>query len=137
MSLFKAYHMMKARKRSEILEDFKIVIHHMMEDKHVSQTHLTKLVVLYAEYSTSYLAEVAVTFQEPKDANSTMKFMNSYIAEVTNKANLHYFNAEQGFSIIDKAVQAALDNNGLVTFDAVIDIINDIEESYKEETEEE
>ena len=138
MSLFKAYKLLSTRPRGVILEEFKAVIDEIMEDSdNVKPTSLTKLVCLYSEYSTSYLSEVAMTFQEPKDANATMKFMNSYIAEVTNRVNLHYFNAQQGFSIIDKSVQAALDNGGIVTFEAVQAIIKEIEDSYIEENEEE
>tara|TARA_B110000503_G_scaffold49386_1_gene80233 strand:- start:1112 stop:1531 length:420 start_codon:yes stop_codon:yes gene_type:complete len=138
MSLFKAYKLLNTRSRGVILEEFKAIIDEIMEDSdNVKPTSLTKLVCLYSEYSTSYLSEVVMTFQEPRDANATMKFMNSYIAEVTNKVNLHYFNAQQGFSIIDKSVQAALDNGGIVTFEAVQAIIKEIEDSYIEENEEE
>jgi len=146
MSLLKGYNSLNTRKRSEVQEDFLLTIDKMMAEPQpedetelclIAEDTLLELVQLYAEYSVSYLRDVAQTLTEPKDANNTMKFMNSYIAEVTNRAGVHYFNAEQGYSIIDKAVQLALDNNGLVTHDEVQDIINDIEESYVEETEEE
>ena len=146
MSLLKAYNNLNTRKRLEIQEDFLITIDKMMAEPQpedetdlalIAEDTLLELVQLYSEYSVSYLTDVAHTLEEPRGANNSMKFMNSYIAEITNRAGVHYFNAEQGYSIIDKTVQLALDNNGLVTHDQVQDVINDIEESYVEETEEE
>jgi hypothetical protein len=59
-----------------------------------------------------------------------MKFMNSYIAEACNVTGLHYFHMEGTFSIVDKAVQGALDNGGTISTEAVKAIIEEIEESY-------
>ena len=61
-----------------------------------------------------------------------MKFMNSYIATFVTEAGFHYYNKEQGFSIIDKAVQAALDTNGVVSEEQIDDFITEIEDSYVE-----
>ena len=58
--------------------------------------------------------------------------MNSIIAEAVNAAGLHYFNLDRGFSLVDKAVQSGLDNNGIPKTDDILAIIQEIEESYIE-----
>lgn len=100
-----------------------------------TKTDIIVLIRLYTDYSVKYLKEVAVTLEEPKGAQQTMKFMNSYIAECMTVAGLHYFHQE-GHTIIDKAVQHALSNNGDLKYDVIESIIDDIEASYVEKTEE-
>jgi hypothetical protein len=95
---------------------------------------------LYGEYGAAYMAQVAATLDEPVTASTTMKFMNSYIAEVCKAANVHYFNKEFGYSLVDKVVQDALDNGGFTTPEKVMEFIAEIELSYaepEEDTEEE
>jgi alpha-N-acetylglucosamine transferase len=62
-----------------------------------------------------------------------MKFMNSYIVSFLHELELHYYDKEQGYSVIDKAVQAALDNEGTVSVKEISNIVEEIEASYVEE----
>lgn len=135
MSLFKAYsNMTTARSLDKIREDFQVVFDRIAENQDtVTPVDVAEMTQLYAEYGATYMSLIAVSLQEPKGASETMKFMNSIIAEVVTKADLHYFDLERGFSIVDKAVQAALDNGGVPTMKSVMDIITEIEDSYKEE----
>ena len=119
------------RKLEDIRDDFKQAFEAFISADEYSQEAVTTLVTLYTEYAVAYMVEISATLIEPKGASETMKFMNSIIAEMVNKADLHYFNQEHGFSIIDKSVQAALDA-GQITVQQVMNIINEIEESYKE-----
>jgi hypothetical protein len=119
------------RKLEDIRDDFKQAFEAFISADEYSQEAVTTLVTLYTEYAVAYMVEISATLTEPKGASETMKFMNSIIAEMVNKADLHYFNQEHGFSIIDKSVQAALDA-GQITVQQVMNIINEIEESYKE-----
>ena len=119
------------RKLEDIREDFKNAFEAFISADEYSTEAVTTLVTLYTEYAVAYMVEISATLTEPKGASETMKFMNSIIAEMVNKADLHYFNQEHGFSIIDKSVQAALDA-GQITVQQVMNIINEIEESYKE-----
>ncbi len=91
---------------------------------------------LYGEYGAAYMAQIAATLDEPPAASSTMKFMNSYIAEVCKAANVHYYNREFGYSLVDKVVQDALDNGGYTTLEKVMEFIAEIELSYAEPEEE-
>jgi len=94
---------------------------------------VVSLVAFYAEYGVSYLKQVAYTFRDPSGAQETMKFMNSVIAEAVNEAGIHYYNKEHGYSIVDKAVQLALEGNGFADADDIRAVIAEIEESYIEE----
>lgn len=139
MSLIKALTNKKQlRKKEDVKQDFITVLESSILDvENIQPLHLAHLVSYYSEYAAIYLAYVATTLEEPKGVNETMKFMNSYIVEIANKAGLHYYDKEQGFSIIDKAVQKALDNGGRVSNLDVLNIIDKIEESYTEEDDEE
>lgn len=137
MSLFKAYkNTNSVRTFTPILQDFKQVLEAVMVSDEISEHDVVPLVKYYAEYSVTYLTYVATNLTDPKDAQQTMKFMNSYIAEACHHAGIHYYNREHGYSIIDKAVQAALDNGGTVGSEAIIDIIKEIEDSFIEPEEE-
>lgn len=101
----------------------------------LSPKDIAYLVKYYAEYSAYYLREVAKNLKEPKDSQQTMKFMNSYIATMMHEADLHYFNKEHGFSIIDKAVQMALEKDfAQLELEDIFNIIDEIEQSYVEIT---
>lgn len=136
MSLIKAYKLEAVTNRTfeDVKNDFITALHGcMMSPNEVSQEDISYLVQYYTEYSCLYLQTVATTLEEPKGVSATMKFMNSYIATFVTEAGYHYYNKEQGYSIIDKAVQAALDNDGIVTTVQIFNIMEEIEDSYTEE----
>ena len=136
MSLIKAYKLEAVTNRTfeDVKNDFITALHGcMMSPNEVSQEDISYLVQYYTEYSCLYLQTVATTLEEPKGVSATMKFMNSYIATFVTEAGYHYYNKEQGFSIIDKSVQAALDNDGFVSEEQLYDIMKEIEDSYIEE----
>jgi hypothetical protein len=108
------------------------VFEQLAEKEEVTQEDVLALVAFYAEYGVSYMTMIATSLEEPRGASETMKFMNSLIAEAVTAAGLHYFNLERGFSIVDKAVQSALDNGGVPSTQAIMDIIKEIEDSYIE-----
>lgn len=131
MSIMKAYRNdLATRDADEILTSFQRVFENAMEKEMFDRGDVVALVSFYAEYGVAYLRQVAYTFHAPEQIQTTMKFMNSVIAEAVNEAGLHYYNREQGFSIIDKAVQEALDNGGLVTPEQINIIIDEIEVDY-------
>jgi len=143
MSLIKAlqnFSTSQLRDLSDIKEDFQAAFEWLAEDLkgdyQCSVNDVATLVGLYAEYGAAYMALIAVTLEEPKDSSTTMKFMNSIIAEAVSKAGLHYFNLEHGFSIVDKAVQSAVDNGGIPLEKDILAVIQEIEDSYKEPSEE-
>lgn len=135
MSLIKAYKLKTdpSRDFEAIKADYiTAVASCMMLKNALTKTDIAYLIKYYTEYSCLYLKQVATTLEEPKGVSATMKYMNSYIATFVTEAGLHYYNKEQGYSIIDKAVQAALDTDGIVTTKQIYDIITEIEKSYIE-----
>jgi len=135
MSLLKAYQLntTKLPSYAESEKDFKLAVDAcFLAIDSVQKEDVVHLIKAYAEYSVRFLAEVAVTLEEPKGASQKMKYMNSFIASLTHVANLHYFDSEQGYSVIDKAVQKALDNGGTIAYPEVLTIIQELEDSYKE-----
>lgn len=136
MSLIKAYNLQLEGNRdlSDIKTDFLLALEAaMMDTSNFTKEDIASLIKYYTEYSVEYLQTVAQTLEEPYDASSTMKFMNSYIASLMHEAKLHYYNKEKGYSIIDKAVQHALDNQGLISEAEIFEIFGEIEASYIEE----
>ena len=71
---------------------------------------LRYLLGLYANYSALYLHEVSLTLVEPPRVNQTMKFMNSYIAEICHKLEIPYYHKEEGYTIIDKVLGLIFDS---------------------------
>lgn len=136
MSLIKAYKLKtQAGRNLELIKgDFIGAVNScFMKIDSVGATDIAYLVKYYAEYSAYYLREVAKNLREPKDAQQNMKFMNSYIATMLHEGKLHYFNKEQGFSIIDKAVQLALEKEyAQLEIEDIFAIIDEIETSYVE-----
>ena len=133
MSLLKTYrNPLVPRHLTEILQDFQAALYGMTQNT-ITKEDVVTLVAFYAEYGVAYLDYIASTFEEPKGASDSMKFMNSIIAEAINEAKLHYYNKERGYSVVDKAIQASLDNGGMATTNDIIKIIDEIEESYIEE----
>lgn len=139
MSIMKAYrNTTHTRDEDEILVSFQTAFENAMDKDASEHSDVVALVISYAEYGVAYLRQVAFTFHAPERIQNTMKYMNSVIAEAVNEAGLHYYNQEHGFSIVDKAVQAALDGGGVVTPDEINAIIDEIEVGYLEtEAEEE
>lgn len=137
MSLVKAYNIKtQTRPLEVILGDFKEHIEGVFSlDNEVTKQDAAVAVSLYAEYSLSYLVEVANTFKEPKDASQTMRFMNSFLAEMMHLANLRYFELDKGYSIVDKAVQITLDHGAYPPLSEIITVIDEIEASYAVEDE--
>tara|TARA_R110000796_G_scaffold184492_1_gene301067 strand:+ start:45 stop:506 length:462 start_codon:yes stop_codon:yes gene_type:complete len=136
MSLLKAYSITRNTGRSleKIKTDFMRSIEYCVVDlTNIGKNDIAHLIKYYVEYSTVYLSKVAQTLEEPKLASETMKFMNSFIVSILYEAELHYYDKDKGFSLIDKAVQEALDNNGIITVDYAIALIDEVEESYVEE----
>ena len=135
MSLLKALNITTDRPKYDAVRlDFVDVVSTIIDKP--TRTDAIVLVKLYTDYSINYLVDVAQTLNEPKNVQQTMKFMNSYIAEILTSLGLHYFHQE-GHTVIDKAVQKALDNNGVIKYDDIEDIINEIEASYVEDVIEE
>lgn len=116
-----------------IKEDFKSSVIVATGKDNITHTDVADLVSLYAQYSICYLQAVAMTLDEPVGMQSTMKFMNSLIAEFVHAAQLHYYHMEGNYSIVDKAIQVALDGDGYISQDAVLEIVGDIELSHAEE----
>jgi len=140
MSLIKAYNLQLEgnRELSDIKTDFLLALEAaMMDTSNFSKEDIASLIKYYTEYSVEYLQTVAQTLEEPYEASGTMKFMNSYIASLMHEAKLHYYNKERGYSIIDKSVQHALDNHGLISEAEIFEIFGEIEASYIEEEVEE
>jgi hypothetical protein len=139
MSLFKAYNLVRtapALDNVDIKGTFLDVI--AMTGEEVTRENVVALVSLYTSYSINYLEAVATSLEDFPEASASMKFMNSYIAEAVHKAGLHYYHMEGSHSIIDKPIQFALDNGGVVTTAYVEECIQEIEDSYIEpEVEEE
>lgn len=137
MSLLKTYrNKLVPRSREEIIKGFQAALYSASQGT-ITKTDVITLVAFYAEYGVAYLDHISNTFEEPKGASETMKFMNSVIAEAINEAGLHYYNMERGWSVVDKAIQAALDNGGIATTNDIIRIVDEIEASYEVEEEEE
>ena len=134
MSLLKVYrNELLSRPLESILGDFKDAFHVGASDRFTKDDVIT-LVAFYAEFGVAYLQYVSETFEEPEGSQQTMKFMNSLIAEAVHEAGLHYYDKERGYSIVDKAVQAAIDNGGIPLTSDVRKIVQEIEESHIEET---
>jgi hypothetical protein len=135
MSLFKAFSMELDPDLyyQDLKESFLDVIYSTEKAGTVTKDDVVALVSVYASVGALYMWEVAVNLEDVPELKESMKFMNSFIAEAVGKAGLHYFEAEQGYSIVDKAVQQALDNNGVASVEAIEGFINEIEESYKED----
>lgn len=131
MSILKAYRAdFTTRDADEILTSFQHTLEEALDKGDLTREDVVALVAFYAEFGVSYLRTVAYTFRDPNGAQESMKFMNSVIAEAVHEAGLHYYNKEHGFSIIDKAVQEALNNNGVVSPEAINVIIDEIEIDY-------
>lgn len=133
MSLIKAKNILVQNRESydALRASFLEIVGSIYEDK-PTRSDIIVLLSVYTSYSINYLIDVAETLVEPKNIQQTMKFMNSYIAEYYRLANLHYFHKE-GFTIIDKCIQNALDNDGKIFYETIDKLISEIEESYKED----
>ena len=118
-----------------IKEDFKSTVIIASDSEVVTDTQVADLVSLYVEYSICYLQAVAITLDDPVGMQSTMKFMNSLIAEFMHAASLHYYHKEGNYSVVDKAIQQALDGDGHISVEEVKLLIGEIELSYVEEEE--
>lgn len=135
MSLLKALrNPMSAYSFERLEQDFLFVIEDA-GDK-LDRDDVVQLLAIYGEYGAAYMTIAASTLSEPTGASQAMKFMNSYIAEGCREAGLHYFNKENAFSMVDKVVQASLDQARCITFAEVDAFIQEIEDSYIEEAEE-
>lgn len=135
MSLLKTYRNdLVSRPFLNILDDFKDAFAQAAEGV-ITKEDVIALTSFYAEYGVAYLNYISETFEEPKGASDTMKFMNSAVAEAVNEAGLHYFNKERGYSIVDRAVQAAIDNGGVALTSDIMAVINEIEDTYIEDEE--
>jgi len=134
MSLLKAIKGDIQQKDTEVLKDtFLDIIETIVAATETpTREDVSVLVQIYAEYSVQYLATVASTLEAQPTLEAGMKFMNSYIAEVVHGANLHYYHQE-GWTLVDKPIQKALDNKGRAPVRYILDIIDEIEASYAEE----
>ena len=134
MSLLKAINLKSAPQPFDATrQDFLNVINTLgYPTMPITKEDVAALAVIYADYSIHYLIAIGTTLEAHEAQAKTMTFMNSYIAEVMHHAGLHYFNKEEGYSIVDKAIQVALDNDGVITMDDVGNIIDTIELVYVE-----
>jgi len=140
MSLLKArvmYSNLPISDTSVIRNEFLDLVDNILstDTKIASTEQIVNIVQLYIEASINYLIDAAC-LNDNADLHSTMKFMNSYLAEFMHGSGLHYFHQE-GMTIVDLAMQEALDNGGILSSDVAQDIIARIEGSYAEEVEEE
>ena len=132
MSLLKAFDLVIEEPRSydELEADFLDVLEESRDDP--DKDTVVALLGLYATYSCKYLVDVATTLREPPEVSQSMKFMNSYVAEVVHKAGLHYYDRERSKSVVDLAMQKALDNGGFVSRKVMFDLLDEVEDSYIE-----
>lgn len=140
MSILKAYRAgFTTRNEEEILSDFQSAFEDAADRAEGETTTLdvVALVAFYAEFGAAYLRRAAYTLSEDTGASASMKFMNSIIAEVMHEASLHYYNKEHGHSVVDRAVQLALDNDGVPTTEGIVAIIEEIEATHIPDEEEE
>lgn len=132
MSLLKLLKAEIAAKDVEVIKNDFLEIILTLQDSKAQTEDVICLVQLYTDYSIQYLDRVARTLVQESSMRETMNLMNSYLAEVIKDAELHYFNKEEGYSIIDKSVADAIDNEGVLKYNDIKDIITVIEESYVE-----
>ena len=133
MSLLKAARLNKRINFEGVKDEFKTIFEDVCDlEYHTTIDDLADLVEIYAQYSVMYLTYVATTLEEPKEAQTTMKFMNSIIAEVTRMVGVHYYHAD-GHSIVDKPIQDLLDDK--LTILSIKEDIAAIEASYLEQEE--
>lgn len=90
------------------------------------------LVAIYTDVAIQYIDRVARTLEQQQGIKDTMNFMNTYITEVVTGAGYHYFHKEKGYSIVDKCIQDALDNDGVLYNTTIEKNIQEIEHSYVE-----
>jgi hypothetical protein len=132
MSLLKLLKAEIPAKDVEVIKNDFLEIILTLQDSKAQTEDVICLVQLYTDYSIQYLDRVARTLVQESSMRETMNLMNSYLAEVIKDAELHYFNKEEGYSIIDKSVADAIDNEGVLKYNDIKDIITVIEESYVE-----
>lgn len=95
--------------------------------------NLVELIQVYTIYSVEFLIDIGCSLEKPKGVEDTMKLMNSFIAEITVATNNKYYHKEEGYTIIDKCIQYALDNGGTVGTEFIYEVIDEINNSYIEE----
>ena len=132
MSLLKLLKAEIPAKDVEVIKNDFLEVILTLQDSKAQTEDVICLVQLYTDYSIQYLDRVARTLVQESSMRETMNLMNSYLAEVIKDAELHYFNKEEGYSIIDKSVADAIDNEGVLKYNDIKDIITVIEESYVE-----
>jgi len=134
MSLLKALNLKSTPQPFDVIrQDFLTVINTLgYPTIPITKEDVTALAVIYANYSIHYLIAIGTTLEAHEAEAKTMTFMNSFIAEAMHHAGLHYFNKEEGYSIVDKSIQVALDNDGVITMGDVDTIIDEIELVYAE-----
>lgn len=90
---------------------------------------LKYLILIYSNVSALYVKDIATTLQTPKDIKEMMSYMNSYIAEITNELKVPYYHPEEGYTVIDKALQYVLDaGEELTKTDFIEEFIVEFEE---------
>jgi len=91
---------------------------------------LKYLIGIYCNLSAKYIKDISTTLVDPEGVQTSMKYMNSYIAEVTNQLQLPYYHPEEGYTVIDKALQYVLDaGEPLIKTEYIEDIIKDFEDT--------
>jgi hypothetical protein len=134
MSLLKAFNLPSEtiiRDFTDIEVEFLSVIEEITDKNSASTEQLAGLVALYAEYGCAYMCHICDL--APNDrASANMKIMNSYLAEVCRKAGSNYYHKEEGYTLVDKAVQEALNNRGRCSVEKALEFIADIDASYLE-----
>jgi len=91
---------------------------------------LKYLIGIYCNLSAKYIKDISTTLLDPEGVQTSMKYMNSYIAEVTNQLQLPYYHPEEGYTVIDKALQYVLDaGEPLIKTEYIEDIIKDFEDT--------
>ena len=131
MSLLKARNIEDVKDTYESLQRTFLEILDTTTGKATSED-LVALIGVYVRMSVKYLQTVAYELTEPKDVATTMKFMNSFIAEVAHEANIKYYHKEEGYTLIDKPIQKFLDD-GDVTSGFIYECVKEIQDSYIEE----
>lgn len=131
MSLLKANDLVVSNSYNKVKTDFLDVVNSIVGVP--VRTDCVVLVRLYTDYSIIYLADISQTLDEPKGVNQTMKYMYSYIAEIFTACDLKLFHKTDGYTIVDKTIQEALDNKGTITYEYIDKVITDIQNSYVED----
>lgn len=133
MSLIKGYKLNnKLRSVEDVKKDFMDHLDTVI-DVQPEAIDIAVLVYYYTEISVIYVSKVASTLEDDKALQDTMRFMNSFLAELATTCEIKYYHKETGKTIIDEPLQDALNNGGKSSVPFILEVIENINNSYIEE----